>query len=106
MVVVRCGHELLRCSLNVAIPFFVFLSSPPSSFVLLYQRNVEENYWGVAKANRASLGLFDGLMHALKLPKAQEAMRHNAAYIIGRESEAMALSVRVFECVLWYCTVQ
>ena len=84
--------------------FFFLPHHPP--FVLLYQRNVEENYWGVAKANRASLGLFDGLMHALKLPKAQEAMRHNAAYIIGRESEAMALSVRVFECVLWYCTVQ
>lgn len=60
----------------------------------LFYRNVEENYWGVAKANRASLGFFDGLMHGLKMPESREAMRVNAAYIIGYKSEAMALSVR------------
>jgi hypothetical protein len=60
---------------------------------LWFDWNVEENYWGVARANH--VGLFAGLLHGLRLPAARAAMRANAEILIGESSGAMALAVGI-----------
>ena len=52
------------------------LSNGSSWVGLWFDWNVEENYWGVARANH--VGLFDGLMHGLKTAEGRAAMRANA----------------------------